>query len=450
MMHKAPVRYMRIARAAAWVALCTLVGALTGYGQSPLGGCRVAAVDVRCGTVNVPEDRTTGSDSRTIGLRVLVLPAATPTSSLPLFVVNGGPGAATVGMAELFFNDFAALRKNRDIVLIDQRGTGGSHPLRCDAARGHAIVPENTQECLSQLSRIADLRFYGTEDVVQDLDVVRAKLGYDRIDVLGISYGTRVAWWYAKTFPARLRTVVMLSPNPPSQRLLESAGEDTRRALSHLAADCRANHECGMRFPRFDEELKAVSETLTPMERVALPLLLYSVDAVRRLPWMVNQAVSGDTRPLKASLASALTAGQRQVSLGLHLTTQCSEEFDVNRRVQDDRLSLALRDEYATGCRDWPRIPVPQGFREPFRSEARALVISGEWDPTTPPRWAEETARLFSKSRVEVISKGTHGLSDVGECLGSVVAQFLDGRPLKTRCLSSLGSRQYFVPRSSN
>lgn len=442
--------YSRMARAATCTAIVAFMSPSAAYAQPPLSSCRVAGVDVRCGTVNVPEDRTNGARGRNIGLRVFVLPSANPTNGPPLFVVNGGPGAPTVGMAQLFFDDWATLRANREIVLIDQRGTGGSNALACEPDHERAIVPKDAAQCISLLSRLANLHFYGTEDAARDIDAVRAVLGYDQIDVLGISYGTRVAWYYAKTFPTRLRAVVMLSPNPPSQRLMESVGEDTRRAVSLLVADCRADHDCRTRFPGFEEDLKTVTETLTHRQLVALPLLLYSVDGVRRLPWMVSQAGSGDRRPLERALGSALTGGQQQISLGLHLTIQCSEEFGISRLIEDDRLAAALWNEYATACRGWPRIPVPHGFRDSFTSTARAFVISGEWDPATPPRSAEETARLFSDARVEIIAKGTHGLSQIGECLGRVVAQFLDGRLLETGCLNSLASHQYFAPDSAN
>jgi pimeloyl-ACP methyl ester carboxylesterase len=353
-------------------------------------------------------------------------------------------------MASMFFNAFAPVRRTRDIVLIDQRGTGESNALRCEPASGRAIVPADSTRCLRALSRVANLRFYGTDDAVRDLDFVRATLGYERIDVLGFSYGTRVAWWYARKFPDRLRTIVMVSPNPPSQRLLQSAGEDFDRALHLIVADCLANADCANRFPRFEKELTAAIGALTPTQRVAMPLLLYSVETARRLPWMVNRAAAGDKRPLEAALSSALGAAQRQISLGLHLTVQCSEEFAVKEAVDRDPVGAALSDEYADACRDWPRIAPPRGFRDPFRSGARAFIIAGEWDPATPPRWADESARLFQDARISIVAKGTHGLSDVASCLGALVAQFLDERPMQTQCLHALASRRYFLGGSSN
>lgn len=415
--------------------------------QTALNTCRIEGVAVRCGTVSVSENHE--SHGRKIGLRVFVIPAASAADNPPLFVVNGGPGASTVEMAALFFDELAVLRARRDIVLVDQRGTGGSNALHCDAAAAGAIVPADVNECLRQLQRAADLRFYGTDDAVRDLDRVRAVLGYDRIDIAGISYGTRVTWWYAKRFPSRLRAVVMVSPNPPSQRLLASVGEDFQRAIRLLAADCRGDRECGQRFPRFDEELTALRDTLTPAQRMALPLLLYSADGARRLPWMVNQAAAGNKGPIEAALSAVLDTVRRQISLGAYLSVQCREEL-AGENAGRDPLAAALRNEYAAACRNWPRAAPPPGFRDRFESRARALIIAGEWDPATPPRWAEAAAGYFAKPTVAIVPKGAHGLSGVGTCLGAMMAQFLDGGAMQTGCLNALAQRKYFLGGSSN
>jgi pimeloyl-ACP methyl ester carboxylesterase len=440
----------RTARAVLCAVLLINLCSPAARGQVPLNTCRIEGVAVRCGTVPVPEDHGRGQNARRIGLRVVVLPALAGTRNPPLFVINGGPGAATVDMAALFLDELAPLRAARDIVLVDQRGTGGSNALRCRTARARAIVPDDARGCLRELSRVADLRLYGTEHAVRDLDHVRAVLGYDRIDIAGFSYGTRVAWSYAKTFPAHLRSVVMVSPNPPSHRLLASLGEDSHRALRLIAADCRAAADCGNRFPAFEEELKRVIETLTPAQRMALPLLLYSVDGARRLPWMVNRAAGGDRRPLEQALSAVLAAARGQISLGLYLTVQCSEEFAPNAADIREPLAAALTSEYAAACHLWPRVTPPAGFRDPFTSDARALIISGEWDPATPPRWAEETARTFPKSTLVVIPKGTHGLSDIGDCLGAVTARFLSGEAIDPRCVGALATRGFFLGSSSN
>ena len=316
--------------------------------------------------------------------------------------------------------------------------------------QGRPFVPANVQGCLAQLARNADLRFYGTDHFVQDLDDVRAALGHRVIDIYGVSYGTRAAWWYARRFPERLRSVVLLSPNPPSQRLFESVGQDTIRVLDSIVADCQVNAECARAFPSLATNLQRALAAATGERLVGLPLLLYSTETARRLPWLIHQSRPGSASALENALDAALREGQSQVALGLLLTVQCSEEWVVNRRLPEWSVSAQAWELFAAACEQWPRLSVPQNFRDRFTSSARALVISGEWDPTTGPRWAREMGSYFALATVLTISKGTHGLSDVAPCLSDIMAAFLDERTASTVCLTALESRRHFVPDRPN
>jgi pimeloyl-ACP methyl ester carboxylesterase len=311
-------------------------------------------------------------------------------------------------------------------------------------------MPADPQGCLAALARSADLRFYGTDDFVQDLDHVRGVLGHDGLDIFGISYGTRAAWWYARRFPERLRSVVLLSPNPPSQRLFESVGQDTRAVLDAIVAHCQADAACARAFPGLVAQMEPALQAVAGARLVGLPLLLYSPETARRLPWLIAQARPPRAAALENALDDALRDGQSQVALGLLLTVQCSEELAVNQRVAEWPVSAWTWDLFAAACREWPRVNVPTRFRDRFSSSARALIISGEWDPTTGPRWAREMGTYFGRSTVLTISKGTHGLSDVAGCLSDVMAAFLDERAASTACLTELESRRYFVPGRRN
>ena len=385
-----------------------------------------------------------------LSLRFRVLRATRTATQPPLYAINGGPGASSVDMAETLVRSFPSLRGDRDIVLLDQRGSGGSNALRCAAVPGRPFIPADVQGCLAELARHADLRFYGTDHFVQDLDDVRAVLGHGRIDIFGISYGTRAAWWYARRFPERLRSVVLLSPNPPSQRLFESVGQDTMEVLDSIVAHCQADAECARAFPRLAANTKPALAAVAGERLVGLPLLLYSTETARRLPWLIYQARPQSAPALETALDGALREGQSQVALGLLLTVQCSEEWAINRRVAEWPVSAWTWDLFAAACREWPRFSVPHGFRDRFSSSARALIISGEWDPTTGPRWAREMGTYFARSTVLNISKGTHGLSDVAPCLSDIIAAFLDERDASIGCLTELASRPYFVPGRPN
>lgn len=407
--------------------------------------CRISDADALCGSITVPEDRSR-PQARVLSLRVRILRATRAATQPPLYAINGGPGASSVDMAETLVRSFTSLRRERDIVLVDQRGSGGSNVLQCTAVPGRPFVPADGRGCLKRLARRADLRFYGTDDFVQDLDDVRAALGHEQIDIYGISYGTRAGWWYARRFPQPLRSVVLLSPNPPSQRLFVSVGEDTNRVLDAIVADCQARADCARAFPRLAANLQAALTTVAGERLTGLPLLLYSTQTARRLPWLIHRSQSGNAPALDRTLAGALRDGQSQVALGLLLTVQCSEELTVNRRLADRPISARTWDTFSEACEGWPRISVPCDFRDRFSSPARALVISGEWDPITGPRWAQEMGTFFGRSTVLTISKGTHGLSDVAPCLSRIITAFLDEREASTGCLAALESLRYFVP----
>lgn len=415
----------------------------------PLGPCRVSGAEALCGRIDVPEDRAR-PQARVLSLRLRVLRATRGATQPPLYAINGGPGASSVDMADALVRLFASLRRDRDIVLVDQRGTGGSNPLQCTALAERPFMPADVQGCLAQLARDADLRFYGTDHFVQDLDDVRAVMGHGQIDVYGISYGTRAAWWYARRFPDRVRSVVLLSPNPPSQRLFESVGPDALRVVDSIISDCQANTECARAFPDLAANVQPALAAVGGERLLGLPLLLYSTDTARRLPWLIHRARPGSAPALENVLGAALREGQSQVALGLLLTVQCSEEWAVNRRLAEWPMSAWTWDLFAAACEKWPRISVPQDFRDRFSSPSRALVISGEWDPTTGPRWAHDMGTYFARSTVLTISKGTHGFSDVAPCLSNIMTAFLNERTPSTGCLTELESRRYVVPQRPN
>lgn len=440
-------RTMRTRLLAGFLAL----GAVTAEPAQPgqLRPCRASGAEALCGTIDVPEDRSR-PQARVLSLRIRVLRATRNATQPPLYAINGGPGASSVDMEDALVRSFGSLRRDRDIVLVDQRGTGGSNPLHCTAMTGRPFMPADVQGCLAQLARVADLRFYGTDQFVEDLDDVRAVLGHPQIDLYGISYGTRAAWWYARRFPERLRSVVLLSPNPPSQRLFESVGPDALRVVESIVADCEGTAECARAFPGLAAQVQPALAAVQGEFLLGLPLLLYSTDTARRLPGLIHRARPGRADALENLLGAVLRDGQSQVALGLLLTVQCSEEWAVNRRFAESPVSALTWDLFAAACEKWPRLSVPPDFRDRFSSPARALVISGEWDPTTGPHWAEEMGTYFARSTVLTISKGTHGFSDVAPCLSNIMAAFLNERGPSTGCLTALESRRYIVPGRPN
>ncbi|MBL8058998.1 MAG: alpha/beta fold hydrolase, partial [Anaerolineales bacterium] len=214
-----------------------------------LADCVLAApgsagqVDARCGTLAVPEDRAR-PDGRQISLRVAVVPAVSRSPRPdPLFLLAGGPGQAATEAFPAMIGAFEQVNQARDIVLVDQRGTGGSNPLRCldpndESVLDEAAVTALLQACPEKLN--ADLRQYTTEIAMRDLDAVRAALGYEQINLYGASYGTRAALTYLRLYPDRVRTLILDSVVDADFRLLLNASRDGQRALELAFARCQA------------------------------------------------------------------------------------------------------------------------------------------------------------------------------------------------------------------
>jgi pimeloyl-ACP methyl ester carboxylesterase len=241
-----------------------------------------------CGTVRVPENRTRPAGRR-VNLNVVILKSATPTRLPPLFDIDGGPGLpATKNVGFYEGNDVS---KGRDVVMVDQRGTGGSNGLFCPQVSAvpttEPMFPKAlVADCLKQLRAKADLRFYGTADAVDDLDAVRRALGYKQIDLFGMSYGTTVALAYMRDYPARVRAAVLMGTAPPQAMPPRAHATAAQSALDLALADCAARPACRARYPDLGATLaKAKASYPQPellMERFRT--LLYTPQGRSNLP----------------------------------------------------------------------------------------------------------------------------------------------------------------------
>jgi pimeloyl-ACP methyl ester carboxylesterase len=236
-----------------------------------LSDCRPegAAEDVRCGRLTVPEDRA-APGGRRIPLNVVVLPALGPERREPLFELAGGPGVASSGSAALYTRELREYRRHRDVVLVDQRGTGGSNALECDLEEKTPLAralremypPSYVRACRAQLEKKADLRVYTTSIAARDLDDVRAALGYDRIHVLGISYGTRLAQEYARRYPQRVKSLFLFGVLPPWAPVPLYHATNAQRALDLLLAECAADAACASRHPGLHAQFRELMARL--------------------------------------------------------------------------------------------------------------------------------------------------------------------------------------------
>jgi pimeloyl-ACP methyl ester carboxylesterase len=426
--------------------------------------CRLkGGVQAECGVFDVPEDRKSPG-GRHLKLKVAVIRAlARDAKPDPLFMLAGGPGqAATEAIPELAQYAFERVHRSRDIVLVDQRGTGSSNPLKCKLVKADAKLAERLadsgypkerlQECLKGYD--ADPRYYTTSIAMQDLDELRAALGYAQIDLWGGSYGTRAALVFLREHPQSVRAVVLDGVAPTTMRLPLHFAEDAQRAMELLFANCAAEAPCAKAWPdlpaRFKKQVDALAQS--PVKTtVADPLtgertevtithqaftgvlraVLYQPWQAALVPLIVGRAEAGDYSPLVALGSTWSDATGDSMALGMMLSVLCAEDVprfddaDLARHTKDTFFGAAIIQSFREGCAGWPRGEAVPGFGEPVRSDKPVLLLSGELDPVTPPSWAEEAKKTLSRSAHFTVPGVGHGASAVG-CVPRLISDFLD------------------------
>lgn len=426
------------------------------HGAAPERSCDVGVASAWCTEVQVPEDRTR-PDGRSIALRVVVVPALGPERvNDPVVYLAGGPGQA----ASHLIRGLAAtgLRQRRDLVFADQRGTGGSGDLRCEFYTSHGprlddFMPlGRVRECRSRLARSADLAQYTTAASVADLEAVRAALGFESMNLVGGSYGTRLALEYLRQHEARVRTITLEGAVSPGASIPERFGALAQAALDGLLEECLADRSCGARFPDVKREAAAVFDRLktgTVSARVtprsgaprvlalsrdhvaeAVRYMLYSSRDASALPSALHAAYGGDFTRIADFLYRWRDGGTFDA---LYLSITCAEDLPfvaADAAERDDPTFLGgyrVRQQRAA-CAEWPRGAVPASHRLPVASGVPALLISGVLDPVTPPSQAGEVARTLSNSlHVRVPSGGhsLHGLRGL-ECVDRLKEAFIN------------------------
>lgn len=419
----------------------------------------------RCGTYEVFENRAAGS-GRKIPLRVAVLPA-TSGEALPdpIFWFAGGPGGSAVEMAAFMTYLLGDLRAERDVVLVDVRGTGESNPLDCDYQGSQRGIREALEsflpvdllpECRRQLEAENDLTQYNTPNMIDDVDEVRAALGYKAINVMGGSYGSTSALVYLRRHPESVRTVMIEGVAPLGTKAPLTFARDAQNAFDALVRECAEDADCHARFPDPAADLKAVLtrlkkepvtvEVVDPKEGTRAPLeltpnalvqtvryMLYNPVEALRLPAFLRAGAEGDFAAL--GQAAYTTAGLLLSSLpdGLYLSVTCAEDVDeidpaeIGPATAGTFLGDFRIHQQRAACEHWTRSKLPPGFNEAVRSEKPVLIISGERDPVTPVRWGELAARTLPNSRQMVVPDAAHshfGLKNT-ECVTDLIVKLV-------------------------
>src|SRR5687767_1694001 len=421
--------------------------------------CAVAGVEGRvlCGTHEVFEDRAART-GRKIGLKIVVL-AATGSNPQPdpFVYIPGGPGSSATEDAPYLAKPFARIREQRDLLFVDQRGTGGSNPLNCkffdeadpQSFLGYFFPLADVRKCREELEPKADLKLYTTPIAMDDLDEVRAALGYKQLNLYGASYGTRAALVYLKRHPKHVRTVTLQGVAPTNQFMPLDFAQAMERALQGILSECNADESCNRAFPNLRAESKALIERLSqgpievevrknfarggdagasgnPEEGVKVKLsrdlaaeavryMLYHPGPASRAPLLIHEAAQGNFVPLAES---ALNYRRNLVGTGangMYLTITCAEDLPWIKPGEGERLAAntflgdyRLRQQ-REACTLWPRATIPNNYSEPVRAETPVLILTGQWDPVTPPSNGDAAARNLPNSLHVVVPHGAHG-----------------------------------------
>ncbi|MBP6017424.1 MAG: alpha/beta hydrolase [Candidatus Promineofilum sp.] len=450
----------------------------------PLEECRLASgVAAQCGTLTVYENRDTQA-GRTIDLGIAVLPATGSSNVVepdPLFLLAGGPGQAAVEVYPNATFLFEEVNRTRDIVLVDQRGTGDSNGFVCDNLTDDELPDDLPDEaavalldaCRESLTAQADLTQYTTDRFIEDLEDVRIALDYDAINLYGASYGSRAALAYMRRHPEHIRSAVLDAVAGPDLVLFRDMPRDGQRALDLLFDRCAADDACHAAFPDVRAEYEALLTRLEVPQSIAVanpltnePLefrltgdrlsqyvfnILYSAELQSLLPLLIHHAhETGDFTPL---VIQALTVSEGTgVYPGLLYAVACSEDAPLidpeeAAEIQAGTSFGTLAENFQAICATWPRAEVAADMRQPLQSDIPTLLLSGDADPVTPPAYAETVAATLANGRQLVVPGYGHGVLAVG-CMPRVVAQFIrDGRAdaLDTACLDELQPPPFFV-----
>lgn len=436
-----------------------------------------------CGFITVPEDRTK-PNGKQIDIHYVVLPAIKNGANSEAFLaIAGGPGQSAIDNAAGFSRMFSKVRQKRDILLIDQRGTGRSNVLNCEGEGFEGAlsineadfdVAKETLACLDKLD--ADVTQYGSLNALEDFEAVRQHLGYRKLHLYGISYGTRMAQLYMRQYPQVLSTVTIDGVVPMQQSVL-AIGNAINRAFELLIQNCDENELCGKQFPNLKDDLHkvdaelavkpAISQVRDPLTGEstqltmtrskfmgAIRMALYMPNVRALVPHAISEAAKGNFQPIMGLYS--LTIDSTGIAMGMHASVVCGEDWQ--RLTQEERdaanqtyFGQEMITNFEKSCAIWNMPAVDTSFSAPISSNIPTLVLSGQIDPATPPSWGELAMEKLTNSKHFIAPYATHGVANQS-CGNDLIAQLVDSgsvEGLDRRCLDKDVRRNFYLNAST-
>lgn len=445
-----------------------------------LSPCRMPELKSKawCGRYDVFEDRASRR-GRKIALNMVILPAfAEKPAPDPVFFFAGGPGQGAASVAGYVGEELLAkIRQERDIIFIDQRGTGESNALTCNLynddneLQGYfeEMFPvQKVRACRERLEKVADLKQYTTSIAIEDFDEVRSALGYNKINLYGGSYGTTVALAYLRRYGAHVRSAILAGAAPMDFKLPLPFAKGAQHAIGRLIDDCEADKTCGTAFPKLREEFHSVLdrlqrgpasvELINPFtkksQRISLGrgpfterlrLMLYGHGTSSIVPLLIHRAYQGDFKPFVLAALPQARSLYLSLSMGMYFTVTCSEgvpfitEEDIRRETSGTFIGDYRVRVHQSACREWPQASVPAQFLNAVRSDAPVLLLSGDVDPASPHWFGAEVVRHLPNGLQVTIPYGAHGYFSA--CINNITSEFLSrgtAGGLNTSCLKGV------------
>lgn len=437
---------------------------------------------VRCITFDAPRDYDRPADG-VVKLTAVIIPASTGRPSPdPLVILAGGPGQSATSLPSGLPALISEVRKTRDIVLFDLRGTGLSEPLICSGAEeftyiGNAapIADASTQietfakTCLASLGERT--RNHTSREAVEDLELFRQAMGYSSLNLWGGSFGTRIAQHYVRAYGLHARSVILDAAAPAGRSVLASGSMTPDKSLEMVIKACEQDKACAARFPTFRTDLAAIlaraeAQPITGLvadpvtgrrgsfrlDRTslgnAIRVALYSRMTTALLPFAVTEAARDNWSPI---LGMMMAAYDDQLSMGTQFSMLCVEDWmQADALAPAERTGQLMKDGFysifSPACAVWPKDELPPEMLKPFKSTVPALTISGAYDPVTPPELGEQTSVQFSNSRHLVLENGFHTNSG-SPCVAEIIGRFLQnpGGPPDKGCDGRMPSLHFFL-----
>ena len=461
--------------------------AKTAHALSNFEPCRIQVnateIDAECAVLTRPENPTKPK-GKTVDLFVAKLPSLSSSPAADAFtIIQGGPGGSSIDLAVNYTAFLDIIRAKRDVIIVDQRGTGRSNKLSCDidsddsfaSTFDPALTAKLTRECVAKLQN-HDLSAYTTSVAVQDLEALREAAGYPQLSIYGVSYGTRVAQHYLRRFPRHTRTIII---DGVVDIGLNLAGAEialrSQDAFNQMVVRCNKTPSCVDEFGDIAEQFAIVRQRLksdninasvphpnTGEEQqislneshllIAVRLMPYSTESLSLLPLLINSAYHGNYAPLATQSLLNTESIADGFAIGMHNSVMCTEDapfVDSNaaQKASNTYFGSLMVDNMSITCQHWPQGIIDDDFLEPFDADVPVLILSGETDPVTPPANGERAAKMFSNSKHLIIPSHGHGVIARG-CMPFLVKDFLNEANLdniNADCIQREKAMPFFV-----